>query len=170
MTREIWNDPASEANIQHTSNINSWNLNLNQDWCETSGKFLRKWPETRIFTYSGAQSNPKIGPLRPISSTHLKVLVKQYWGKLSENCWRKLPKTLNFNLFGAQNGTKIGLLRPIFHAPLKLLAMSMWSNTDVKPVKKFWDCDISPEFWLTLESKMAPKLGCWGSYGTHLWK
>ena len=67
-----WN-MASEADIQHTSK-SSLNWHVNQDWCETGGKFLRKLPKTRILTYLEAQSGPKIGLLRPIFSTPLKVL------------------------------------------------------------------------------------------------
>ena len=59
--------------------------------------FFFKSPKTRISTYLGAQSDPKIGPLSPMFSTPLKVLnnehVKQYWHETSENFWRKWPKT-----------------------------------------------------------------------------
>ena len=60
---------ASGANIQHTSK-SSPNWHAHQDWCTTSGNFL---------TYLGAQSGPKIGPLRLIFSTHLKVLGMSMW-------------------------------------------------------------------------------------------
>ena len=40
----------------------------------------------------------------------------------------------------------------------------MWSNTDVKPVKSFWESDQSPEFWLTLRSKMSQK----GAFQAHI--
>ena len=109
---------ASEADVRHTTKSSS-NWHVNQDWCQTSGKCLRKWKNTGIFTYFGARSGPKIGPLRPTFSTHL-----------------------------------------------KLLAMSMRSNTDVKPVKTFWKSDQSADLWLTLRSKMTPKL----PYSTHHWK
>ena len=49
----------------------SSNWHVNQNWCETSGKFMRKIPKT--------QSGPKIGPLGPIYSTHLKVLAMSIW-------------------------------------------------------------------------------------------
>ena len=68
---------ASEANIQYTSSGSNWRVHL--DWCETSGRFLRKWPKTRIFTYFGAPSGPKIGPLRPIFYTHLEVHAMSMW-------------------------------------------------------------------------------------------
>ena len=55
------------------------NKHLKQEGCETSGKYLRKWLNTGIFTYSGAQSGPKTGPLGPIFSTHLKVLAMSMW-------------------------------------------------------------------------------------------
>ena len=107
---------ASEANIQHTSKSSS-NWLVRQDWCETSGKCMRKWPKIRIFTYFWAESGPKIVPLRSIFSSHLKVL-----------------------------------------------AISMWRNTDVKPVKAFWESDQTSELWLTLGPKMAQKLGLLGTY------
>ena len=113
---------ASEADIQHTSKRYS-NWHVNQDWCETSGNFLRKWTKTGIFTYSGAHRGPNIGPLRPVLSTHLKVL-----------------------------------------------AMSTWSNTDVKPVKPFWENDQKPEFWIILRPEMAPILDLWGPCSTYYWK
>ena len=34
----------SEADIEHTSKSN-FNWNVNQDWCETSGDVLSKWPD-----------------------------------------------------------------------------------------------------------------------------
>ena len=88
---------ASGANIQHNSKSSS-NWHVHQDWCETSGKLLRKW--TAIFTYFEAQSGPKFGPLRPIFSTHLKVLAmsmswKQYWCETSQNLWES-DQTPNF--------------------------------------------------------------------------
>ena len=96
--------------------------------------------------------------------------VKQYWCETSGNFLRKWPKTWILTCFGGQNGSKIGgPLRPIFHTLLKVL-VSMWSNTDVKPVKTFWENDQRPEFWLVLGAKMVPKLGLWGPYSTHRWK
>ena len=61
----------------HLKKVAQWHIH--QDWTETSGAFLRKWPKIRIFTYFGAQSSPEIGPLRPIFSTHLKVLAMSMW-------------------------------------------------------------------------------------------
>ena len=47
----------------------------------------------RIFTYFGAQSGPKIGPLRPvffhISKSVCNEHVKQYWCENSENFLKK---------------------------------------------------------------------------------
>ena len=69
---------ASRANIQHTSKrSSSWHVH--HDWCQTSGKFVRKRLKTGIFTYFGCKSGPKIGPLRTIFSTHLKVLAMSMW-------------------------------------------------------------------------------------------
>ena len=63
---------ASEAHILHTSK-STCNAHVKQYWCETSENFLRKWPNTRIFTYFGAQNGPEIGSMRPILYTSLKV-------------------------------------------------------------------------------------------------
>ena len=49
------NDWRPEVNIQHTSK-SSWNWQVKQDWWETSGNFLRKWPKTEILTYFEALS------------------------------------------------------------------------------------------------------------------
>ena len=47
--RPIFNTPLKVAQS---------NWHVNKDWCETSGKFLRKRPKTGIFTYFGARSGP----------------------------------------------------------------------------------------------------------------
>ena len=103
------------------------NEHVKQEWCKTSGQSLRKWLKTWIMIYFEVQNDPEIGPLRLI--------------------W---PKTGILIYFGVQ---KLGLLRPIFSTPLKEIAMSMWSNTDVKPVKTFWENDQRPEFWFILGPK-----------------
>ena len=118
---------ASEANIQHTSKSSS-NWHVHQDWCETSGKLLRKW--TAFFTYFEAQSGPKFGPLMPIFSTHLEVLLmsmsrKQYYCETSENFWESDQTPEIFTYFGAQNGPEIGPLRPILYTSLKVAPMSI---------------------------------------------
>ena len=85
---------ASGANIQHISKSNS-NWHLNQDWCKTTGKCLRKWPKTGIFFYLfGVQSGPKIEPLRPILSTHLKVLAMRTWSNTDVKRVEKMTKDL----------------------------------------------------------------------------
>ena len=146
---------ASAADIQHTSKSSS-NWHINQDWCETSGKFMRKLLKTRIFIYFGAQNGKKIGPLRPIFSTRLKVLAMSMWSNIDVKPVKTFWESdLNFDLLW---GPKIAPLSPIFHTPLKVLAMSTWSNTDVKPVKTFWESDWSTEFWLIFGSKMAQNL------------
>ena len=93
---------ASEANIQHTSK-SRFNWHVNPDWCETSGKVLRKWPKTMIWLILGTKvaSGPKIGPLRPIFSTHLKSSfkehVKPYWCEIGENFFEKVTKDQHFD-------------------------------------------------------------------------
>ena len=47
----------------------------------------------------------------------------------------------------------IGSLGPTFYTPLKVVAMSTWNNTDVKPVKTFWENNQRPEFWACFGTK-----------------
>ena len=47
----------------------------------------------------------------------------------------------------------IGPLGPTFCTPLKVVAMSTWNNTDVKPVKTFWENNQRPEFWTCFGTK-----------------
>ena len=75
---------------------------------------------------------PKSGPLRPISSTHLKVLAMSMWSntdvKPLQTLFRKWPKSGILTFIGPKT-PQIGPLWPISHAPLKVLAMCMWSYT-----------------------------------------
>ena len=68
----------SEAHILHTSE-NTCNERVKQYWCETSENFLGKWPKTWILTYFGTHNGPKIGSLRHIFHTPLKVLAMSMW-------------------------------------------------------------------------------------------
>ena len=95
----------SGANIQHTSKISS-NWHVHQDWCETSGKCLRKWPKTGILTYLGAQSGPKIGPLRTIFSTHIKVLGMSMWSNTVGKPVRTFEKVTKHQKFVLIWGSK----------------------------------------------------------------
>ena len=90
------------ADIQHTYESSS-NWYVKQDWCETSGNFFRKLPKTGFFTYFGAQSGPKIRPLRPIFSTPLKVFAMHMWSNTNVKpvkIFEKMTKEQNFDLFG----------------------------------------------------------------------
>ena len=100
---------ASEADIQPTSKSSS-NWHVNQDWCETSGKFLKKGLKTRIFTYLGPQMIWKSCLWGPYS-THYQL----NWCKSSVNILRIWPKKKKLNYSGAQNGLIIGPLMPIFY-------------------------------------------------------
>ena len=130
---------ASGANIQHTSKCSS-NWHVNPDWCETSGKCLKKLPKSGILTYFWA---PKFLPRRLIFSTHLKVLATS-WGPCSTHRWkysqwtceatlmwnqwkllRKWPNSRILTFFGVQNGPEIGPQRPIFYTSLKVAPMSI---------------------------------------------
>ena len=124
--------------------------------------------------YFGAQNDTKIGPMKPIFNTLLKIAQIDMHTKTNvkpvDNFLENDQRRDFFINFGAQSGPTIGPLRPIFSTHLKVLAMSMWSNTDVKQVKTFWEKDQRPELWLILATKMAPKLGLWGPISTHRWK
>ena len=143
---------ASEADIQQTSKSSS-NWHVNQDRCKTTGKFLRKWPKTWILLFWG--------PKWPKKEAHLLYTSKKncsMWSNTDMKHWKLFEKMTidqNFDFLGAQNRPKIGPLRPIFHTPLKVLAMRMWSNTDMQPVKTFWESDHRTEFLLTFGPKMA---------------
>ena len=138
---------ASRANIQHTSKSSPY-WHVHKDWCATSGKFFRKLPKTGILTYLGAQSGPKIGPLRPIFSTRLKVLGMSMWSntvvKPVKTFWES-DQTPEIFLLWAQ---KFGLWGPYFTL--------LW-------IRK-------PEFWLIWRHKMAQNLGLWCLSFTHLQK
>ena len=51
-------------------------------WWESSDTFLRKWPKTRSLDLFWG---PKIGPLRPVLYTSLKVAAKGIWNKIDVN-------------------------------------------------------------------------------------
>ena len=70
---------ASESDIQHTSKSSS-NWHVHQDWCETSGKFLRKWLKIGIFTYLG----PKVAQN---CSSELDL-----WGPYFPHRWKYLQR------------------------------------------------------------------------------
>ena len=171
------------ADIQHISKSSS-NWHVNQDWCETSGNCYREWPKPWIFIYFGAQKLDLWGPY----STRLKVLAMSMWSntdvKPAKTFWESGQSPEFLLTLGSKMAQKLGLWGPYcthfgaqkldlwgpYSTRLKVLAMSMWSNTDVKPAKTFWESGQSPEFLLTLGSKMAQKLDLWGPYCTHLWK
>ena len=112
--------------------------------------FLRKWPKTGILTYFGAQSGPKIGSLRPIFHTSLKVLAMSMWSNtdvkpvktlcksderperleraykarlmwMHRKLFSKIVKNLNFDSFGGPKLLKIWpLYTPTRVAPTSL--------------------------------------------------
>ena len=133
---------ASEAHILHTSK-SSCNEHMKQYWCETNGKFLRKWPKTAILTYLGAQSWPKNwaseAHILYTSKISCNEHMKQYWYETSGKFIRKWPKTRILTYAEAQSGPKLGSLRPILYTPLILVPISIWSNNEVKLVENFWE-------------------------------
>ena len=75
---------AYEAHILHSSKSISTE-HVKQYWCWTKWNVLRKWPKTGIFTYFGAHNGPKIGTLRPIFYTPLKVAPMSMQNKIEVN-------------------------------------------------------------------------------------
>ena len=131
---------AYEVDIQHTSKSSS-NWHANQDWCETSGNVWRKCPKTGSFTYFGTQSCPKIGLLRLIFSTHLKVFAMNMWSNTDVKYWKrfeKMTKDLHFDLFWGPKWPQNWPLKPILHTPLNELAN--------EHIKQYW-CEISENFF-----------------------
>ena len=86
---------ASEAAFQHTSKNNS-NWHVNQGWCGTSGKFLRKWPKTWIWIILGSNVAQKLDPWGPYSA-HI-------WNYLQTFLWHAMQRLMNDNL---QSATQI---------------------------------------------------------------
>ena len=133
---------ASESDIQHTSKSSS-NRHVKQHWCKTNENVLRKWPKTGVFTYFGAQSDPKIEPLRSILSTHLKVLAMSVWSNMGatpvKTFWEndQRPEFLLFAYLGAQSGPKNWASEA--HIPHTA------ETTCNEHVKQYW-CETSPEF------------------------
>ena len=110
---EYW---ASGATIQHTA-LNVAEIDMYSNWCGTIRNFFRKWPKTEIFfTYFGVQSGPKIGPLRPIVSTHLKVLAMSIWSKTDvkpvKKFWESDQTTQFLLTLGPKMVQKLGLWGP----------------------------------------------------------
>ena len=90
------------------------NKHATQEWCETGGKYLRKWRRTWIMIYFEAQNGPDIGPVRPMFNTTLKVaqidMYTKTHAKPVENFWKKrkikMTKDGNFYLFGGPKWSK----------------------------------------------------------------
>ena len=73
---------------------------------------------TGILTYLGAQSGPKIGPLRSIFSTHLKVLAMSMWSntvvKPVKTFWESDQTPEIFLTLGPKMAQKLDLWGPYF--------------------------------------------------------
>ena len=89
----------------HIKSSSSWQVI--QDWCDTRGKL----PKIGVVTYFGVQWGTKIGPLRPIFSTHLKVYAMSMW-RITDvkpvKTFRENDQS-NFDYFRAQMAPTLGL-------------------------------------------------------------
>ena len=120
------------------------NKHVKQEWCESNGKYLRKWTKTCIMIYFGTQNDPEIGPPRPIFNTPLKVAQVDMYTKIdvkptSGNFLRKWPKTLSFTYFGGpkwpkNSASEAHILRTSKNTRNELVKQYC---ADVKPVKTF---------------------------------
>ena len=81
-----------------------------------------------------------------------------------ENVWENYQSPEFLLIFWPKVDQKLWPLRSMFSTHLRVLAMSMWSNTDVKPVKIFWENGQRLEFLPIVGPKMAPN---WAS-GAHI--
>ena len=122
------------------------------------------------------QKYSEIGSLRPIFKSPLKS--SSYLHIKQDGCetsgflfWENDRRPEFWLILGPNVAQKIGSLRPKLSTHLKVLSLSMCSNTDVKPLKTFWENNQRPEFLLILgPPQMAPKYGRWCSYSTQCCK
>ena len=104
----------SEAHILHTYE-STWNEHVKEYGCETSENFLRKWPNTRNLSYSGAKMAQKLAFKRHISfytsltdsDSSSNAHIKQDWRESRANFLTKYSKTWILTPLEAQNGPKI---------------------------------------------------------------
>ena len=124
--------------------------------------FFRKWPKTGILTYLGAQSGPKIGLLRPIFSTQLKVLGMSMWSntvvKPVKTFWEITKHQKFFLLWGPKWPRNWAFEAHIFHFS---------EGSSIAHIKQDW-CESRPNFltkysktWILthLEAQNGPKFG-----------
>ena len=122
---------------------------------------------SEFLTYFGVQSGPKIGPLRPIFSTHLKVLAMCMWSntdvKPVETSWENYQRTEFW--WGPKWPRNWASEAHIPHTA---------ESTCNEHVKRCW-CDTSENFEKVtkvdnFDLRWGPKFGLCGPYCTHLWK
>ena len=131
-----WTHHDHSAVLHIYTSKSSSNWLVNKDWCGNRGKLLRKWPQTGIFAYFGAQSGTKIGPLRPTFSTHIKVLALSMWSntdvKSVKTFWENYQRP-DFLLILGKMVPKLGLWGPYSTHWWKYLqwtweAIMMWNQ------------------------------------------
>ena len=135
----------SEAHILHTYK-STCNEHVKQYWCEISENFLRKLPKTWFFTYLW-ENGPKIGPLRPIFHTLMKVLAIN----MRSNNDVKPVKTFCESdlslwfwlILGSKMARKLGLWGPYYTHPWKNLQWAyktrlMWIQRKVFNTVSEW--------------------------------
>ena len=104
----------SEAHILQTSE-SSYNEHVKQNWCETSGNFLRKWLKD---WNSGIQNCAFVHISESSSNEH----IKQDWCESKGTFLTKQSQTLIFTYLKAQTSGSLG---PIFYTPTKVAPTSL---------------------------------------------
>ena len=117
---------ASRAHYLHTSE-STYNEHVKQYWCETGEHLLRKWPNTRILSYFGAQNGPEIGPILYASPNEP---IQQDWCESRGIFFNKTFDYLNFDSLGGPKCPK-----NILHAyggSCNELVNEVWSKSSRK--------------------------------------
>ena len=86
--------------------LSSSNWHVDQDWWETSGFFVRKWPRSEFWGLKCPKNWPLEAHILHTSKSTCNEHVKQCWCETSENFLRKWLKTRILTYFGVQKGPK----------------------------------------------------------------
>ena len=163
-----------DSEIEHLGHIigihikSTPNKHVEQKWWETSGKYLRKWPNLRpeLWSIWGPKWPGKWASganIQHTSKSSSNWREREDWSETSRTFLIKWPRPEFFTYFGAQSGPKIGPLMPIFFHTFKSTCNEHVKQYCCETSETFWESDQTPEIWLTLGPKMGHKLGLWGT-------
>ena len=91
---------------------------VKREWCETSGKYFRKWLKTSIVIYFGFTMTRNWAfeaDIRHTSKSSSNWHVNQDWCETSWQLLRKLPKTAFWPILGSNVAQTLGAWSP--HSP-----------------------------------------------------